>query len=168
MLEYAETIRDGKKIACKELKEAVSRFFCDLKNPEYEMDARAPEFCIQIIEKTLCHQQGEKLDGTPLRGKPFLLEPWQKFIVYNLIGFKLKETGTVRFHEALLFVPRKQGKTSFAGALAWSLSLWYRRSGSKMYIASAALMQSLETFNFLSYNIKRMGEDAKDLSLIHI
>ena len=162
MLEYAETIRDGKKIACKELKEAVSRFFRDLENPEYEMDARAPEFCIQIIEKTLCHQQGEKLDGTPLRGKPFLLEPWQKFIVYNLMGFKLKETGTVRFHEALLFVPRKQGKTSFVGALAWSLSLWYRRSGSKMYIASAALMQSLETFNFLSYNIKRMGEDAKD------
>ncbi len=162
MLEYAETIRDGKKIACKELKEAVSRFFRDLENPEYEMDARAPEFCIQIIEKTLCHQQGEKLDGTPLRGKPFLLEPWQKFIVYNLMGFKLKKTGTVRFHEALLFVPRKQGKTSFAGALAWSLSLWYRRSGSKMYIASAALMQSLETFNFLSYNIKRMGEDAKD------
>lgn len=78
------------------------------------------------------------------------------------MGFKLKKTGTVRFHEALLFVPRKQGKTSFAGALAWSLSLWYRRSGSKMYIASAALMQSLETFNFLSYNIKRMGEDAKD------
>ena len=162
VLEYAESIRDGRKIACEELKQAVNRFFADLDNPEYEMDPKAPEFCIGIIEKTLCHQQGEKLDGTPLRGTPFLLEPWQKFIIYNLVGFKLAGTDIVRFHEALVFVPRKQGKTAWAGSLAWALSLWYRKSGAKMYIASAALMQSLETFNFLSYNIRRMGEDAKD------
>ena len=162
VLEYAESIRDGRKIACEELKQAVGRFFRDLENPEYEMDPKAPEFCIGIIEKTLCHQQGEKLDGTPLRGTPFLLEPWQKFIIYNLVGFKLAGTDIVRFHEALVFVPRKQGKTAWAGSLAWALSLWYRKSGAKMYIASAALMQSLETFNFLSYNIRRMGEDAKD------
>lgn len=162
VLKYAESIRDGRKIACEELKECVDRFFRDLENQDYELDPKAPEFCIGIIEKTLCHQQGERLDGTPLRGEPFLLEPWQKFIVYNLVGFKIAGTKTVRFHEALIFVPRKQGKTAFAGALAWSLSLWYRKSGAKMYIASAALMQSLETFNFLSYNIRRMGEDAKD------
>ena len=162
VLEYAESIRDGRKIACAELRQAVERFFRDLDNPEYEMDSKAPEFCIGIIEKTLCHQQGEKLDGTPLRGTPFLLEPWQKFIIYNLVGFKLAGTDIVRFHEALVFVPRKQGKTAWAGSLAWALSLWYRKSGAKMYIASAALMQSLETFNFLSYNIRRMGEDAKD------
>lgn len=161
-MDYAESIRDGRKIACEELRQGVDRFFRDLDNPEYEIDHKAPEFCIGIIEKTLCHQQGERLDGTPLRGEPFLLEPWQKFIVYNLMGFKIAGTKTVRFHEALIFVPRKQGKTAFAGALAWSLSLWYRKSGAKMYIASAALMQSLETFNFLSYNIRRMGEDAKD------
>ena len=162
VLEYAESIRDGRKIACQELQQAVERFFRDLGNPEYEMDPKAPEFCIGIIEKTLCHQQGEKLDGTPLRGTPFLLEPWQKFIIYNLVGFKLAGTDIVRFHEALVFVPRKQGKTAWAGSLAWALSLWYRKSGAKMYIASAALMQSLETFNFISYNIRRMGEDAKD------
>ena len=162
VLEYAESIRDGSKIACDELKQCVDRFFRDLENRDYELDPKAPEFCIGIIEKTLCHQQGERLDGTPLRGEPFLLEPWQKFIVYNLVGFKAAGANTVRFHEALIFVPRKQGKTAFAGALAWSLSLLYRKSGAKMYIASAALMQSLETFNFLSYNIRRMGEDAKD------
>ena len=161
VLEYAESIRNGKKIACKELKQAVNRFFTDLENQDYWMDAKAPEFCIQIIEKTICHQQGEKLDGTPLRGTPFLLEPFHKFIIYNLLGFKLRGTDIVRFHEGLIFIPRKNIKTSFAAALAWALSLWYRRSGSKTYIASAALMQSLESFNFLDYNIRRMGEDSK-------
>lgn len=161
VIEYAESIRDGRKIACEELKQAVDRFFRDLENPDYWMDYKAPEFCIQIIEKTICHQQGERLDGTPLRGEPFLLEPFHKFIVYNLVGFKLKDTDIVRFHEALIYIPRKNIKTSFAAALAWALSLLYRRSGAKTYIASAALMQSLESFNFLKYNVDRMGENAK-------
>lgn len=162
VIAYAESIRDGKKIACGELKQCVERFFRDLENPEYIMDPKGPEFCISIIEKTICHQQGEKLDGTPLRGKLLKLEPFQKFIIYNLIGFKLAETDVVRFHEALIFMPRKNGKTGFAAALAWALSLWYRKSGSKCYIASAALMQSLESFNLLKYNVNRLGENQKD------
>ena len=161
VLEYAESIRAGRKIACSELKQAVNRFFVDLENPDYDFNPKGPEFCIQIIEKTICHQQGEKIDGTPLRGTPFLLEPFHKFIVYNLLGFKLAGTDIVRYHEALIYIPRKNIKTSFAAALSWALSLWYRRSGAKMYIASAALMQSLESFNFLKYNIEHMGEDEK-------
>jgi phage terminase large subunit-like protein len=168
VLEYAESIRDGRKVACEELKQTVNRFFADLDNPDYQMDPKAPEFCIGIIEKTLCHQQGEKLDGTPLRGTLFLLEPYQKFIIYNLVGFKLKGTDIVRFHEALIYIPRKNGKTGLAAALAWALSLLYRKSGSKTYIASAALMQSLESFNFLKYNINRMGENQKDGGTVKI
>lgn len=159
VLNYAESIRDGKKIACKELKQAVERFFKDLDNPDYEFDKKAPDTVIDIIEVTFCHQQGEKLDGTPLRGEPFTLEPFHKFIIYNLLGFKLKGTNIVRFHEALIFIPRKNIKTSFSAALAWALALWYRKSGSKVYVTSAALMQSLESFNFINYNVRRMGED---------
>ena len=162
VLEYAESIRSGRKIACEELRQAIDRFFIDLENADYWMDYKAPEFCIQIIEKTLCHQQGERLDGTPLRGEPFRMEPYQKFIIYNLVGFKIAGTNNVRFHEALIYIPRKNGKTGLAAALAWALSLLYRRSGAKTYIASAALMQSLESFNFLKYNVDRMGENAKN------
>lgn len=168
VLRYANSIRNGNKPACKELKQAIARFFRDLSNPDFVMDYKDPEFCIGIIEKTLCHQQGENLSGEPMRGKPFLLQPFHKFIIYNLAGFRIKETGIVRFHEALIFIPRKNAKTSFAASLAWSLSLLRRRSGAKTYIASAALMQSLESFNFLDYNIKRMGEDTKSGGVIKI
>ena len=167
-LGYAEGIRDGKIVANVERKQCVERFFRDLENPEYEMDSKGPEFCIGIIEKTLCHQQGEALDGTPMRGKPFILQPWQIFVIYNLIGFKIKGTDIVKYHEALIFIPRKNSKTSFAAALAWALSLWYRRSGAKTYVSSAALLQSLETFNFMTYNIKRMGEEDKDGGHVHV
>ena len=168
VLEYADSIRSGRKRACKETRQAVERFYRDLENPEYEISHKGPEFCISIIERTFCHQQGEAIDGTPMRGKPFLLMPFQKFIIYNIIGFQIKGTKIVRFHEALIFIPRKNVKTTFAAALAWALSLWYRKSGSKCYIAAAALLQSLESFNFAKYNIDQMGESDKKGGHCHI
>ena len=168
VLKYCESIRDGRKIACMETKQAVERFYRDLDNPEYELVHKAPEFCISIIESTIKHQQGETLDGKPLRGKPFLLLPFHKFIIYNLVGFNLAGTDIVRFHEALIYIPRKNIKTSFSAALAWALSLWYRNSGAKTYITAAALMQSLESYNFLTYNVKNMGEWDKDGGHVHI
>lgn len=168
VLAYADSIRSGRKIACIELKQTVDRFYRDLENPEYEISHKGPEFCIEIIERTFVHQQGEAIDGTPMQGKPFILQPFQKFIIYNLIGFQHKGTGIVRFHEALIFIPRKNCKTTFISALAWALSLWYRRSGSKCYIAAAALLQSLEAFNFAKYNINNMGENDKQGGHCHI
>lgn len=166
--EYAENIRSGKTVACIEVQQAVERFFNDLNSPDYWLDYKSAEACIKIIERTLKHKKGESLDGVSLRGTPLLLLPWQKFIIYNLVGFKLKDTDILKYHEALIFIPRKNGKTSFAAALAWGLSLLYRRSGSELYIASAAMLQSLQSFDFLTYNIKEMGEWDKDGGSFHI
>ena len=167
-MEYAESIRDGTKVACIETKQCVERFFRDIENPKYELDTKGPEFCIGIIERLLCHQQGETLDGTPLYGKPFHLQPFHDFIIYNLVGIRNKETGIAKFHEALIFIPRKNVKTTFVAALAWALSLYYRKSGSKVYITSAALQQSLESFDFLKYNIERMKLDKKSGGFIKV
>lgn len=168
VMEYAESIRDGTKVACIETKQCVERFFRDIENPKYELDTKGPEFCIGIIERLLCHQQGETLDGTPLYGKPFHLQPFHDFIIYNLVGIRNKETGIAKFHEALIFIPRKNVKTTFVAALAWALSLYYRKSGSKVYITSAALQQSLESFDFLKYNIERMKLDKKSGGFIKV
>ena len=158
VMEYARSIVEGRKVACKEQIQCCKRFLDDLKNPEYEFNPKDAEFVIGIIEKTFVHDQGEKLDGSPLRGEPFLLEPWQKFIIYNLVGFYHKGTKIRRFKEAFIFIPRKNGKTRFAAALAWALGLLERRSGSKCYIVGAALEQSLQSFNFILFNLDQLGE----------
>ena len=158
VMEYANSIVEGRKVACKEQILGCKRFLKDLENPAYEFNPKDAEFVIQIIEKTFVHAQGESLDGTPLRGTPFLLEPFHKFQVYNLLGFYHKGTKIRRFKEAFIFIPRKNIKTSFAAALAWALGLLERRSGSKVYITAAALKQSLESFNFINYNLDEMGE----------
>lgn len=158
VLEYAQSIVEGRKIACKEQIQGCQRFLKDIKNPVYDFNPSDAEFVINIIEKTFVHMQGERIDGTPLRGEPFLLEPFHKFIVYNILGFYHKGTKIRRIKEAFIFIPRKNIKTSFAAALAWALGLLERRSGSKVYIVAAALKQSLESFNFINFNIEQMGE----------
>lgn len=168
VLGYANGVVSGKILANKYRVKACERFLRDLKDKRYWMKYDDPDFCINIIESTLCHAQGESIDGTPMRGKPFLLQPFQKFIIYNLVGFRMKGTDILRFHEALIFLPRKNSKTTLIASLAWSLSLLFRGSGSKCYIASSALIQSMEAFNFLTYNIKNMGEWDKDGGAFHI
>ncbi len=156
--QYVDDILGGRKVACKELIQACERFERDLQDPRWEFRPADAEFVIRIIEKTFVHQQGERLDGTPLRGQPFLLERFHKFIVYNLLGFFKAGTKERRFKEALIYIPRKNIKTSFAAALSWGLALLNRRSGSKVYIVAAALKQSLESFNFINFNLEQMGE----------
>lgn len=158
VMEYAASVVEGRKLACPETKQACERFLRDLDDPRWDFDPTDAEFCIRIIERTFVHAQGEALNGTPMRGKPFLLQPWHKFIVYNLVGFYLAGTKIRRFHEAVIYIPRKNVKTTFAAALAWSLSLLNRRSGSKCYIVGAALKQAMESFSFINWNLGEMGE----------
>lgn len=157
-MEYAKSVIDGSKIAGQEIIQASQRFMDDLDNTAYEFNPKDAEFVIGIIEKTFVHDQGERLDGSPLRGEPFLLEPWQKFIIYNLLGFILAGTKLRRYKEAFIFIPRKNGKTRFVAALSWALALLNRKSGSKIYIVGAALEQSLQSFNFINFNLEHMGE----------
>lgn len=157
-MEYARSIVEGRKIACKEQIQCCQRFLDDLKNPDYEFNSKDAEFVIGIIEKTFVHDQGERLDGTPLRGEPFLLEPWQKFIIYNLVGLYHTGTKIRKYKEAFIYIPRKNGKTRLIAALAWALALLERKSGSKIYIVGAALRQALQSFNFILFNIRQMGE----------
>lgn len=154
---YARGCVDGSIVANEYRIKGCQRFLNDLENPDYDFKKSDPEFVINMIENTFCHQQGEMFDGTPLRGRPFLLMPFHKFIIYNLLGFKLRGTNINRFHEALIFIPRKNVKTTFAAALAYGLGILYRMSGTKIYVVAAALKQTMETFGFMKYNIMNMG-----------
>lgn len=158
VMEYANSIVKLKKIAGKEIEQACQRFLDDLKNEQYDFKERDAEFVIKIIEKTFVHDKGERLDGTPLRGEPFILEPWQKFIIYNILGFFRKGTKIRRYKEVFIFLPRKNGKSRFVAALSWGLALLERKSGSTVYIVGAALEQSMQSFNFIKYNLEEMGE----------
>lgn len=98
---YATDIVKGKKVACKELIQSCQRFLDDLIDPRYELRAKDAEFVIQIIEKTFVHIKGTA------KGQPYILEDWQRFIVYNVAAIYLKGTNERKYKEAFIFLPEK-------------------------------------------------------------
>lgn len=164
-IEYADDVTSGRKIAGKEIVQACQRFIDDLKRDDLELKKRDPNAVCSIIEGFFVHQQGEDMHGEPLLGKPFILQPWQIFVIVNLLGFYYKGTDERRYKEALIFVPRKNGKTSFIAALSFAVGILQRKSGSKAYIVANALKQTLEAFNFIKFtiNYKGLSDDFKIL-----
>jgi phage terminase large subunit-like protein len=152
VLNYAKAVVDGSKIACKELVQAAQRFLDDLNDERYELRAKDAEFCIGIIEKTFVHIKGTA------KGQPYILEDWQRFIVYNVAAIYLKGTNERKYKEAFIFLPRKNSKTFFASALAWALSLLERNYFSVLYIIATKLDRALEAFNNILENLEMMGE----------
>lgn len=163
--QYAEDVVNGSLIAGEKRIQACKRFLEDQKRDDIELRTKEPDFIINIIQRTIVHQKGEDLEGNPLTGTPFLLLPWQIFVVYNLVGWYFKGTSERRFKEAFIFVPRKNGKTSFIAGLAWALSLLGHKSGSTTYIVSASAKQALQSFEFLKYNTLRR-DDAEDFRVL--
>ena len=157
VLKYVDDVLAGKKIVGKEVILACARFKKDLKDPRFELHTKEPDLVIGIIEKTIVHRQGEDLKGKSLVNAPFKLEPWEMFIVYNLVGFYYKGTSERRFKEAFIFIPRKNGKTSFIAALAWGLAILERKSGATIYVVAAALKQAKQAFDFILYSLRAKG-----------
>ena len=100
---YCDDCKSGKIKANIYRIKAIDRFYRDLEDERYEFNPKDADFIISIIQKTICHMQGETQDGEPLRGTPFILMPFHKFIIYNLFGIYRKGTKIKKYHEALIF-----------------------------------------------------------------
>lgn len=109
-IKYAKDVVKGKIVIGDDVVKACKRFLKDLERKDIELRTNDPDFAINIIQKTLVHQQGEDLDGNPLQGKPFILEPFQIFIVYNMLGWYYVGTNKRRFKEVFIELARKNGK----------------------------------------------------------
>lgn len=108
MDKYINGVLDGTLVVNEETKLMVERF---LKMKEkYDYRVKPADDIVQLIETTLTHRQGETLAGEPLEGKPLLLEPFQKFIIHNIMSLYHKGTNERVIKEALIFMPRKNGK----------------------------------------------------------
>ena len=170
-IKYCEDALSGKIVVSDDVMNACKRFKSDLAREDLELRSTQPDAAISIIEGMFVHKQGEALDGTPLLGKPLLLEPWQVFIIYNLLGFWYKGTEERRYKQAFIMVARKNGKTSMIAALSMAVAIIQRKSGSRIYVVAAALKQALESFYFIIFSLKYKGIidkfDVKDSYVEH-
>ena len=107
---YATDVIDGKVVACKFVRQACERFLRDLEDERFEFRLDRVAHCVRFI-RMLKHFSGVA------NNKPFILEPWQLFIVANIVGWYWRGTGKRRFNEAYVSIARKNGKTALFAAL---------------------------------------------------
>ena len=136
---------------------SARRFLDDLDGGRWDFKPALPEFCIELMTGLFSFSQGERMDGTPLRGEALELMPWHLFCTYNICGFYLPGTEIRRFTEADIFAPRKSVKTTWAEGLQTALAFWYRLSGAKAKTVAGSLKQGMEGFDWLVYNFMRLG-----------
>lgn len=82
---------------------------------------------IEFIERFCKHSKGK------WAGQPVKLELWQKAIIQAAYGFVDKETGLRKYKKVLLFVARKNGKSTLASGLSLFMLTKAGEGGAEVY-----------------------------------
>lgn len=107
------------------------------KNSYY--DKEYADFAVAFIE-SLCHTKGT------LAGKRFELMDWQEQIIRDLFGI-LKPNGYRQFNTAYIEIPKKNGKSELAAAVALLLTCGDGEQRAEVYGAAADRQQASIVFD---------------------
>jgi phage terminase large subunit-like protein len=144
-VKYATDVIKGDIVAGKLLKLVAKRFIQDLKyGPQrgITFNKDAAQHVVDFFG-TLRHSKGEWGKGG---GQPFILSPWQTFILANLFGFR-RANGTRRFREAHIEVARKNGKTTFMAGIGLYMMTADDEPGAEVYSIATTRDQSKIVFD---------------------
>lgn len=107
------------------------------KTSVYDKDAA--DFAVMFIE-SLCHTKGT------WSGKPFELIDWQEQIIRDIFG-TLKPNGYRQFNTAYIEIPKKQGKSELAAAVALLLCCGDGEERAEVYGCAADRQQAAIVFD---------------------
>jgi len=114
---------------------------------------------VRLINQ-LCHTKG------PFAGKPFRLRPWQEHGIIRPLFRTNPATGKRQYRTCLLMMPRKNGKTELAAALAIDGLLFDNEMGAEVYSAAADRDQAALCFNVAAQMIRAEPELAAACDIV--
>lgn len=140
---YAYDVIEGRIDACKYVRQAVERYFKDLKTlPKkgYLFDKEKAAAVIQWVPDYCRHYRGA------FAGQPLDLLPWQQFIYWQLFGW-IDKTGNRRFKYVYVEVPKKNGKTTgFLAPIGLYMLVGDGEPGPEVYFAAGSRDQASIAF----------------------
>ena len=143
ILEYWDEIISGKVKVSKKVHRQMKSLVQDINTPRepYIYSEERADHAIFFIENYCKHSKGK------FRGEPVILETWQKAFVAALFGFVNRHTGIRRFNKALLFVARKNGKSTLAAAIALYLLVGDGEGGPELFAVATKRDQAKEIWS---------------------
>ena len=141
ILEYWDKIQSGEVVACRRLKQQISRLIEELKNPRdpWVFDLEKANRPIEFIEN-FCRLSVGSL------GQKVKLDIWQKAIIQAVFGFVHKETGLRRIRELFILIGRKNGKTSLLAWISLYLLVADNEGGAEIYFLATKRDQARKGF----------------------
>lgn len=154
---YAEDVIQNKIVCCSNIKLACQRFQEDLNRDDLDFREDVVDRAISFIS-TMKHFKGKA------SGKKFILEPWQQFIVANIVGFYWHGTNDRRFTSSYIEVSRKNGKTALAAALCLYFLIADGEDGAEVDLAANSREQAKIAFDFCFEFAKQLDPSGKYLT----
>lgn len=139
---YIDDIKGGVIPSCGLIKQSVLRFERFLERDDIYLDEKGFDDCVDFIS-TIKHFLGKSA------GKPFILEPFQEFILINLF-LKYKDTGFRVATELYIQVARKAGKDAFMAAIALYLMIIEGEASPEIVCAANSTDQARILFNYIT------------------
>ena len=152
---YAKDVLKGKIIACNWVKLACRRHIDDLANCE----KTGMFFDMKAAEKVFNFFSYLSLSEGEFAGKPFVLQPFQAFIIGSLFGWKGVD-GLRRYRKAYIEVAKGNGKSPTAAGIGLYGLLASGEEAAEIYAAAVTRDQA----NILFTDAKRMIEASSKLS----
>lgn len=110
-LEYAIDILEGRITSGKYIKLACHRYLSWFNRSDIEFKTSKVDRVVNFISN-IKHYKGKAA------GTLFKLEPWQKWVIYNIFGWYHKGTDKRVTNRVLIIIARKNGKSALAAAIA--------------------------------------------------
>lgn len=153
---YAQDAIEGKIVCGKFIKLAAERFFDLMEDDRYEFREEKADEVIEFFS-ILKHFTGRHA------GKPFILQPWQQFVIASIYGFFIKEDGSRLVKYVYIEISRKNGKTAFAAGLCLYHLIADDEMDAEVDLAANSKDQAKIAFKFCSQFAKGIDPKGKDL-----
>lgn len=157
MIRYVDDVLSGKITAGRKIQQACQRFKNDLER------SKSNDFPYYYDEK-MAHKACQFVQMLPLtNGGKFKLAEYQEWIVSELYGWRVKETGERRYTQGMVSMARKSGKTYLAASLA-AIGLMMEQKPAKnrqVLFVSNALKQAKLGYDMLSSSLRQVQKSSR-------
>lgn len=144
--QYARDVVSGKIPAGHYIILACKSHLADLKRSDsgesrWFFDEKLANRACRFVE-LMPHTKAEWANA----GKKLIIEPWQSFFIGSIFGWTDRTTGLRRYRQAVLFVPRKNGKSQLAAAIGLYMLTADGEAGAEVYSGATTQKQAHEVF----------------------
>lgn len=158
-IQYAKDVVSGKILACQWVKLACKRFLDDINSQDYYFDEKKYNTLTTFTGVMKHYSSGAA-------GKPFILEPWEDFIVCNIFCLYRVDTRRRKYKTAHISVSRKNGKTTLAAALGLFSLIADGEPASSVIMAANSREQAHIDFDAASAFARQLDPRKKSLKVL--